>query len=328
MSNKIQLSAISSFLNEPPALFIGMLSFEERCKSIFLAMANKPKNSVFFKNSTANSLVEKNVTEISAASDPANVKFEEVSFENPIIFADAFNRIIEGYKNNYAGKLVFIDSTTFTHEQLLILLRILNPIQSFVTVAIGYTGAETYSTNTAPEHVWLSRGVKTVRSILGFPGDLAPSKKLHLLILAGFEHERAESVIEQFEPDRITLMMGDPSKSVSETHYETNKRFFGELKAFAERAILTHAEINPLYFSCVDPFSVRDNILEYVSSLEEYNTVICPMNTKLSTIGVGLAALLNRKIRLAYAPAIEYNEIGYSTASEYATVVYLDEKAQ
>jgi hypothetical protein len=61
-------------------------------------------------------------------------------------------------------------------------------------------------------------------------------------------------------------------------------------------------------------------VLEKAAMSDNYNIVVCPMNTKISTIGVGLAALQNNKIQIAYARAIEYNEAGYSTPSDMTTI--------
>ena len=51
------------------------------------------------------------------------------------------------------------------------------------------------------------------------------------------------------------------------------------------------------------------------------NTVIAPLNTKISTIGADLAALENENIQLAYAKPNIYNVDGYSIPNEF---IYLD----
>jgi hypothetical protein len=170
------------------------------------------------------------------------------------------------------------------------------------------------------EHVWLTRGVAQIRSVLGYPGRLSPSKKLHLIVIVGFEHERVAAVIEQFEPARLTLICGDPEKSVSSSHYEVNRHFFQKVKAFVERTQSTQTAVDTCYISCVDPFEARDTVLKCASIDNGYNVVVCPMNTKTSTVGAGMAAIYDERIQIAYARAIEYNEEGYSSPSSMATV--------
>ncbi|SRR6266481_942228 len=319
MINKIPLNEIDTKFPEGIALYIGMASFEERCLSILNALKLSPKYCLFFKNVTAGNLASKNLDRlVKLAADHSSVISLDLDF--PITAADAFTKaIMENIPSSPVG-VVLIDSTTFTHEQLLILLRVLDQSHPKSKIFVGYIGADRYSTNTDIENVWLSRGVAQIRTVLGYPGSFAPSKKLHLTILVGFEHERAAAVIEQFEPAKLTLMCGDPGQSVSAGHYDTNKRFFEELKKFVERTQFTQTAVDTLYFSCVDPFSARDTVSQLSMQSNDYNIVVCPMNTKLSTIGVGLAALKDERIQIAYARAIEYNEVGYSTPSDTATI--------
>ena len=316
---KISLSEVSKLFPEGISLFIGMASFEARCFSILEALETSPERCLFFKNSTAGSLAENNLGRMIALAVDRNTVVE-LDLDSPIAAADAFAKVMQSEINISSAGNIFIDTTTFTHEQLLVLLRVLDQVRPERKIIMGYTGADAYSTNTDAEHVWLSRGVAQVRSVLGYPGSFAPSKKLHLIVLVGFEHERAAAVIEQFEPARLTLMCGDPNQSVSSDHYATNQRFFDELKKFVERTQLTQVAVETLYFSCIDPFSVRDTVLAQAEKSDDYNIVVCPMNTKISTVGVGLAALQNERIQIAYARAIEYNETGYSTPSSSVTI--------
>lgn len=320
MNQKVSLRELPDLFPKGVELFIGMVSFESRCFSIIETLNLTPDaHCLFFKSSVASTLADHNLARmVEMVGDRHTVI--ELDMDSPIATADAISKAIRDY---LAGALIenaFIDTTTFTHELLLILLRVVRQSQILCKLSIGYTGAEEYSTNTDVEHVWLSRGVSQVRSVLGYPGSFVPSKRLYLIVLAGFEHERAAAVIEQFEPARLTLMCGDPKNSVSASHYETNKRFFDELSKFVERTKQTQLAVDALHFSCIDPFSVRDLILDLAGKHDDYNIVICPMNTKISTIGVGLAALQNERIQIAYARAIEYNETGYSTPSTMATV--------
>lgn len=319
MIKKVLLHEINSLFRNGIELYIGMASFEDRCLSTLKALNQSPKQCLFFKNITAGHLAERNLNHLMNMSSGHNMVID-LDLDSPITAADAFTKAIsENIHTSYSGE-IFIDTTTFTHEQLLILLRILDQTQPTNKVYMGYVGAEKYSTNTDVNNVWLSRGVAQIRTILGYPGSFAPSKKLHLIVLAGFEHERAAAVIEKFEPARLTLMCGAPHQSVSTCHHDTNKHFFEELRKFVELTQSTKTAVETQYFSCVDPFCAKDTILKLAIQSHDYNVVVCPMNTKLSTIGAGLAALENQRIQLAYARAIEYNESGYSTPSDTITV--------
>lgn len=73
-------------------------------------------------------------------------------------------------------------------------------------------------------------------------------------------------------------------------------------------------------FSCVDPIQTMNDILEVVNKNPNYNTVICPLNTKPSTIGVALAATKCENIQVIYTQPMEYNIEGYSKPGETCTL--------
>lgn len=162
--------------------------------------------------------------------------------------------------------------------------------------------------------------MRQVRSILGYPGSLAPSKRLHLIVLMGFESERARLLIEIMEPSRLSLGIGAAAHSVSQKHFARNERFFDRLRGFLDTQTQIQAEIETFVFSCIDPIEARDAVLRQAAKYPEFNTVICPMNTKISTIGAGLAGLGDQRLQLIYASPEEYNEEGYSTPSSDARI--------
>lgn len=318
MAQKLQLENLPDLFPQGISLFIGMASFETRCLSLLQKLDSKIEHCLFFKNIAAGNLADQFLEKMIVVAKDRNTVIE-LDHDSPVATADAMVKIIDENRSRISEGKVFIDITTFTHEQLLILLRVLKGVVPDAVLNLGYNGAEKYSVNDS-EQVWLSRGVDQIRTVIGYPGNFVPSKKLHLILLVGFEHERATAVINQFEPVKLTLLRGDKEQSVSAEHYEMNQKFFDQLRSFVELTLQTQTAVESSYISCVDPLSVRDSILEIVSNSENYNIVVCPMNTKLSTIGVAMAALENDNIQLAYSKAIEYNETGYSTPSNTATV--------
>jgi hypothetical protein len=320
MNQKILITDLNSTLIEPIALYIGMASFESRCISLLKEICEKNICNTFhiFKNAETSDQAESNLT-VMLSLIKSKVITTVISLDEPTLAANSFTKIIEYTRTLKAGS-IFIDITTFTHEQLLILFRILEQIKLKRNIIFGYTGADEYSTNTTLEDIWLSKGVSQIRSVLGFPGNLLPSKKLHLILLAGFEHERAKTVIEQFEPNVLSIGIGKRDQSMSDKHHETNARFFQEIKKFVELTISTATNVNTFEFSCVDPLETKNIVLNQASLYQNFNTVICPMNTKLSTLGVAFAATENETLQICYSRAIAYNESGYSCPSNRITL--------
>lgn len=200
-----------------------------------------------------------------------------------------------------------IDITTFTHESLLILLRVLQiHLQRNETVQFVYTGALDYSLGDEPRHKWLSKGINDIRSVLGYPGRVLPTKRLHLIVLAGFESERAERLIDEFEPNIISLGVGDPEQSVDTSLHQINKEFHGRL-------VEKFKGVGQFRFSCTDPRATAMALKRQVASVPGHNVLISPMNNKISTIGAALTAFDDDDIQLCYATANEYNEDNYSS---------------
>lgn len=314
---KISIKELKAVVNAPIELFICMASFETRCGSILSEIHEVCKRVIVLRNSQCGKLAEDNFERmLSIAREATGLTLD---LDEPMSTARSLLSLIEHLDPRNSGS-VFVDVTTFTHEQLLILFRIFSVLPIEREVIFGYTGADRYSTNTDKNEAWLSKGVSQVRSVLGFPGKLLPSRRLHLVLLVGFEHERAKAVIEAFEPSVLTLGLGQRDQSISPSHYESNCLFFEDVKKFVARRAVLGSSVRLFSFSCVDPQKACDAVLEEIKQVPGYNTVICPMNTKLSTLGAALAATESPDIQLCYSRAIEYNEHGYSTPSEQVTI--------
>ena len=314
VSSKISLEELRAKFPGDIDLFVCSASFEERCLSVARSVAAKTKDVVIVRNDSYVSTEERNYKALQSlfggeGHDAA------VSSLSPTATADALkSEVVSRIPPNGT---VLVDITTFTHEHLLILMALIRmaPV-GLGKVIFAYTGAEEYSTNTDEKDVWLSHGVTSVRSILGYPGNMVPSRKLHLIVLVGFESERARSVIEILEPARLSLGVGDEAQSVSVSHYRRNRRFYSRIKDFIATQESVQAEVDTFSFSCVDPIKARATLLEHSSKYEGYNVVITPMNTKISTVGLGLAAFQKPDLQLICSCPQFYNQMGYSSPSE------------
>lgn len=136
--------------------------------------------------------------------------------------------------------------------------------------------------------------------MLGYPGLLKPSRKLHLIVLVGFEGDRAKLLIDTCEPDAISLGKGKDATDTRQAHLPKNIETLRQLSVHYPR-------FNEFDFSCVDADVTKTAIAQQVQSYPEHNTVIAPMNTKLSTVGAALYASDDTDAQLCYAPAISYN---------------------
>ena len=177
-----------------------------------------------------------------------------------------------------------------------------------------YNGAKRYSCGDMFEQMWLSKGCRDVRNVIGYPGKENPTKKNHIIVLTGFETERATKMVELLSPDKLTLASG--SEPTEEEHDEV-MRYFKEKFDIWKNNFLGILD-KPLSFSCRDVEKTID-ILKDKTSDNKDNYILVPLNTKISTIAVGIVALSNSAIQVCYAIPEIYNVDNYSEPSNNIT---------
>ena len=323
--HKIPLGQLDTeFSNFTGAFLIG-LGFDPRCLAV---LSNFPRERVSEVIGVSNAgWSDQNQDKIVSFQKVAGPGCSVVGqgAKNVVEVADQLSQRVTAVFANSTAKLL-VDITSLSHELLVLLLGMLHELGGLDRTSLIYVGASAYSTNTAANAMWLSRGVKDVRSILGFPGTMLPSRKLHLIILTGFEVERASEVILRYEPASISIGLGAKGQSISESHHSKNREFFDGITAFATSQDYGTDEVSQFSFSCISPTETRDQLIEHIKELggfSQKNLVVCPLNTKLSTVGVVLAALMYPEIQICYAEPEEYNTEGYASPGGEATIVEL-----
>jgi len=66
-------------------------------------------------------------------------------------------------------------------------------------------------------------------------------------------------------------------------------------------------------FSLCDSAKARDELRRQAAAVSGHNTLIAPMNTKISTVGAALLGMEDETVQLCYATANQYNEKAYSS---------------
>lgn len=310
---KIETGPLRTELSERVDYFVCSASFEERSLTIAKHVKSFANTDtiVFFTSSGGRTTANRDELLEMAGNRAKSVKLFQ---DAPIQTADAISGAMSALIGQKGGRLI-VDITCFTHEQLLILMRYLQ--LSFegkvtaVSIFVAYSGAKEYSHNTSVEEMWLSRGIREVRPVLGFSGRFNISKPVQLIILVGFEHERAKAAIEFVEPGYLVLGRGKVAESVSPELATTNASFHVKLERFVGKMAAMFSSYTSFEFSGVNSEDTCNDILA-VADTENRNVIVCPMNTKLSTIGASLAVVRDSRIQLMYVEPLEYNEEGYS----------------
>lgn len=314
-----KLPGLKSELNEYVDVFVCSASFEERCLSVARWMdRSRIGQALIGRNRRFTERVGGNFGTLrewfgDRASELA------VDSDDPVLTT---RRIVDSVQATVdAGNVhrVVIDITAFTHEVLLILFRVCDEVLARGTVVeFLYAPAAEYSIGDAAGEKWLSKGIREVRSVMGYPGGVVPSRGSHLVVLAGFEDYRAVRLIEELEPSYVSIGYGDSTEEGTRPHQATN-----EERAARVRSVL--GNVGEFVFSCYDPVGAEKAIRTVVEGRRHYNTIVAPMNTKLSTLGAARAARRDQSIQICYAQADIYNYSGYSIpGSVYYRVAFED----
>ena len=211
-------------------------------------------------------------------------------------------------------KSILLDISTFTRETILITLMLFNQ-DAFkeIEVTLCYVPADRYSDCAGENNsndIWLSKGVNDIRTVLGYAGSFTSLKKTLLIVLVGFEKERAELLINRFEADKLYLGSVPPQESHSEELSAINKTNF-------ERLVSIVGECNVFEFSCRDLQQTYDTLKNIIdTNIEEYNVIISPMNNKLSTLAVANVAFEYPDVQVCYASTNQYNTEAYSCPAD------------
>lgn len=295
-------SGNNNMIDEKDDIFIVAASFEERSNGLqyYLKANYKCKRGIIYINED-NLNYETNLGIIKET-------LERKSDENIVILwsnhrniekknramLEIVNCCKEYIKNEVVN--ITIDITCFSRIDLIILLDYITSHIKNSNVKIIYLVPEKHGK-------WLSRGYSEICNIIGFPGVFDASKPTALVVLSGFEAERPLNFIDVYEPDRIFLGIGNPA-------------VFDE---FGERNYLIQKSLLDLSNVCEFEFSAR-SIDECLHSLEcviakemdNYNLVIAPLSTKMTTVASFLFAKKHPEVQLAYCFPQEYNIKDYS----------------
>ena len=294
--------------------FICCASYESRCLSIAKnLLLPKDAHAVIFVNRDFLSVAKDNLKSLEGIFERHHKSYEVYQLDtcNPLFTSD---QIVKGFTDLLKTKDVrrfVIDVTSFTRESLLIMLKYFHYFKpEGVIVDLVYSNAKEYSVGDSVEKKWLSSGHKEVRSVLGYPGLLLPSKQNHLIVLVGFENDRALTLVHECEPAKITLGIPDETEWPTSPHQDTNIDRLLRLKNVV-------GKVNDFTFRGYDAKATKSSIQKIINQDHKYNTIIAPMNTKISTIGAAMVALEDENLQICYSQADAYNIANYSEPGDH-----------
>lgn len=290
----------------PDDLFLVCASHEDRTLAISENLApdyKARKAVVYYNKETVRSSKGKSgehlarIVELLTAHAEKVVQAEGSRFDSSLQAEVLAKALSEAVASREPSALITIDVSCFTREALLLSVELLRRGFPDGEIRIVYSSPKDYGK-------WLSHGVITIRNVIGFPGILQPSRPTVLVVLSGFETERTARMIDEHEPSRVLLGLGEPPTDPRFEERNINEMKFVMAKQHAEDFRFPSDEIK----SCLT--TLKSEVDPY---LDRFNVVIAPMSTKLSTLAAMLYAEENRQVQLSYSVPAEYNEVSYST---------------
>ena len=301
MINSINVSQLQTRDIGHVDVFIAFCGFEKRCLSVIKNLQlSKINKALIFMNTESCTESRENLV---CFKNTLETKMDLISIDlfNPIDVADNMLGSIRRLCNGIDKPHLFVDITSFTHEALLIFLAMSQLYFQNAVIEYAYSNASIYASElNDTDEKWLSRGIREVRSILGYAGDIKP-----------------------LSPEELIITYNDASGSTDQTNGDANlvhASLLKDLAAFYQ---------NPKQFIVPsnNPFEAARKLEEIVSSIPpSKNIIIAPMNNKLATFGAGLVALKRPDIQLCYAPAIYYNTSCYSIEGDTCYLFSLENR--
>lgn len=299
---------MESLLNQKynNSLYITCSGFNNRSKSITKEVnLSEIDSGIIFYISDYCDENKKNAMEFKTDG----IELYDIYYHEPV---KTYSKMVTAIKEASSKQIyenIIIDITSFTHEHLLMLIAVLTDCHISGEITLCYNIAEKYSTNsTTEDDFWLTKGLNEIRTVLGYPGYTNVTSSNHLIIIVGFEIERALEAIRRFEYDKITIIYADKEGSFSEEFAAINKSRANMIKNVYDDVELKCMKLN-------DIGVFYNELEELIKDNQNHNNVIIPLNNKLSTTTVAKYALMNENIQLFYITAKEYNTKHYSEPS-------------
>ena len=185
--NKVNIEDINKYL-QGYNLFICSTSFEDRC----LEVANHIEISQFDKILVCHFMdnYQESNNNLRKLQEKFGEKCDVILLEkdSPLNNYDAiYDRLL-----GITFEKALLDISTFTREIFLIIIKLFNQdLFKDRILTMVYNPSDKYSNVSKDDYdkLWLSKGVKEIRTVVGYAGDFSPIKKDLLIVLVGFEAE-------------------------------------------------------------------------------------------------------------------------------------------
>ncbi|MBL7128262.1 MAG: hypothetical protein ISS16_04675 [Ignavibacteria bacterium] len=276
-------------------LFITMLGLEERALGFFQKL-DKPiiDNYLLLINNEykKDKRVLKNLSLTEKYLKGIQKTIIETSYFDSLELVKNLNKYLQKNYINLKDSKIFLDISTFNRQNLLVLLYLLRKKYGVSKLTFYYT---------IPKYTnkEISKYAQNVSNIPFFSGVQSVDKNKLLILLVGFEFDRALYIWKKVEPSKTIIAIGD----------EPTDRKFLEINREIVSSLKNHFEAEEVNVSAKDPYKAKQDIEKSIKkNIQDYNIFISPMNTKLQTLGLYFAWEANPEIQILYSCPEEFGD--------------------
>lgn len=287
-------------------VFIACASFEERTTVIAkkLDVKYKISNSFVFKYCEENrtNLRDINFERLMSVlgGHSKNIFPLICDHHDPLDGIYKFKKLCGNRSIELKNKNIAIDMTTFTKQYLLVLMKFLEE-QKPASVRLFYTEPDDYAVKWRKP---LSYGLIDIISVPTFGGHFYTEKVSLLILLLGYEGDRAYAIWEKLSPYRTIILIGKPSFRDS---------WEGRVEEINKKLISKLPKDSVNYIPTLDPFEVRKNLDILIEKFsQKFNIAISPLGPKPQVVGCYLSVRKYSDVQIVYAIPKFHNEEYFS----------------
>jgi hypothetical protein len=307
-----------SYLPQEVDIFISSIGWEERCpigwNFVESSGINVKKKIIFFYEEVINKrepfgdmdVRKNNITHFNSIfnlSDNDKQLFVDMLDESTGL--DSFSSFIDTKYHEVNDLTIILDFSVMVKPYFFILLKFLSDQKKIKKIFLLYTEPMTYVIKKINynqlDEAYFTRGSYTPpRDMLSFSGYQDGRKNDALIVLLGFEGQRAKEVTSEINPEVTIPLNGFPS-------YRPE---FKDISLLLNDEILKEKQTakNLRYAPANNPFETKHVLTQiHKERKKHYNISLAPLGPKPMALGCCLFVLENPECRVIYPYPLEYN---------------------
>ena len=294
---------------EQTEVFIGCASFEDRCLGALSLLSSTYRFAhsylcIYDDFSETRQSNVKTMTESLQQHGPLSTV--DVSEENP---SRSIGELLAQVRSlaSKSDARVTLDISTFTKRHLLLLLHALDDAGLWESLRLLYTEPKDYVVDM---YLPMSVGIKEVAPIPGFTNLKPPDKPVLLVIMLGYEGDRAMALFQAIEPNETVLLVPKPAY---------RREWEGRTEDLNRQLVSLLGQDAIAYADARNPLQVKNALAKVLGTrypTNDWTCLVSPLGTKPQTVGLYSFWRENPdSCAIVYAQPLRHNERYYSEGS-------------